>query len=77
LYYHLVDMHKLTLQIQIVMAFQIWLLVKLSRAGKIPVWKLDRGALLGPPNKYFPTSIIFVDLHTCRASHEEQCLCWE
>jgi hypothetical protein len=30
--YHLVDMHKLTLQIQIVMAFQSWLLVKLSRA---------------------------------------------
>jgi hypothetical protein len=32
---------------------------------------------LGPPNKYFPTSIIFVDLQTCRASHEEQFLCWE
>jgi hypothetical protein len=32
LYYHLVDMHKLTLQIQIVMAFQSWLLAKLSRA---------------------------------------------
>jgi hypothetical protein len=74
--YHLVDMHKLTLQIQIVMAFQSWLLVKLSRAKFLSGnWIVELS--LGPPNKYFPTSIIFVYLHTCRASHEEQFLCWE
>jgi hypothetical protein len=35
--YHLVDMHTLTLQIQIVMAFQICLLVKL-KLEKLLVW---------------------------------------
>jgi hypothetical protein len=65
--YHLVDMHTLTLQIQIVMAFQSCLLVKLELEKLLKSGIQSSELCLVPRNNYFPTSIIFVDLQTCRS----------
>ena len=75
--YHLVDMHTLTLQIQIVMAFQICLLVKLKLEKLLKSGIQSSELCLDPRNNYFPTFIILLDLHTCRSCYQEQILFWK
>jgi hypothetical protein len=47
LYYNILDMHKLTPNIQEVMAFPMWLSVK-QNLRKLPVWNLCCIALFRP-----------------------------
>jgi hypothetical protein len=44
----LVDMHKLSHQIDEVMEFQKWLIIKLNLMNFSKVWKLDCIVLFGP-----------------------------
>jgi hypothetical protein len=68
LHYSLVDMHKLSPQFNEVMEFQIRLNVKQIVEN---LWKLGCITLFGPLNQILPDLNNFVDLHTCRTSHQD------
>jgi hypothetical protein len=74
-HYHLVDMHKLSPKIQEVMEFQKWLIVKLILEKTRLETRLYSSVWILVTNTSRPQ--FFVDLHTCRTSHQEQFLFWE
>jgi hypothetical protein len=66
LHYDLVDIHKLSLQIDEVIEFPRRLNVKQILENL--VWKLGCIALFGPFKQIIPDLDSFLDLHTCRKS---------
>jgi hypothetical protein len=69
-------MHNLSPKIEEVMEFQRVLSIKQHLENNLSLEIMIERLCLDPWNKYFPTSTIFADLHTCRDSHEDEIMFW-
>jgi hypothetical protein len=74
--YHMGNMHNLASMIWEDTTLQTLLAVMQTLNRNSAVWKLDRGACLDHWNKWFWSSRIFENFHTCRIDYKEHFVIW-